>query len=81
MNTDVEQLFQAALHLPEVQRVELAEMLYESLDVVPDSDVAEAWKAEIARRIAAFDEARDPTFTWGEIEEKLTGRLHGPQTD
>lgn len=75
MNTDVEQLFQAALHLPEVQRVELAEMLYESLDVVPDSDVAEAWKAEIARRIAAFDEARDPTVPWQVIERRLMSRL------
>jgi putative addiction module component (TIGR02574 family) len=81
MNADVEQLFQAALHLPEVQRVELADLLYESLDVASEPEVAEAWKREVARRIAAFDEARDRTSSWGEIEERLTRRLHGPQAD
>lgn len=75
MNTDIEQLFQAALHLPEVQRVELAELLYESLDVAAEPEVAEAWKTEVARRIASFDESRDETVLWRDIERRLTNRL------
>ncbi|MGD9644805.1 MAG: addiction module protein [Pirellulales bacterium] len=78
MNTEVEDLFQAALHLPEVQRVELADLLYESLGVAPDAEVADAWKKEVARRIAAFDKANDRTTSWPQIEERLTRRLHGP---
>ncbi|MBX9787662.1 MAG: addiction module protein [Pirellulales bacterium] len=81
MNTDFEQLFQAAMHLPEVQRVELADLLYESLDVAADPDVAEAWRREVIRRLAAFDDTRDGTTRWEEIEERLTRRLHGPHAD
>ena len=81
MNTDIEQLFLAAMHLPEVQRVELADLLYESLDVAADPDAAEAWRREVVRRLAAFDESLDRTTRWEVIEERLTRRLHDPQAD
>src|SRR6266498_3646485 len=44
-----------ALKLPEGERLEVAERLWESLEGAADADAAEAWSAEIERRIGEID--------------------------
>ena len=52
MLTDVSSILDAALHLPNHERAELASRLLESLEpVFADADIESAWAAEIKRRI------------------------------
>ena len=50
MPLSVEQIACEALQLSVSSRVELAEMLVESLDFPEDGDVQQAWKTEAIRR-------------------------------
>ncbi|PAY20122.1 addiction module component, family protein [Rhodopirellula sp. SM50] len=50
------QLTEAALSLPEPQRVELAASLIQSLEPTPDPEANAAWADEINRRLKSLDE-------------------------
>ncbi len=50
------QLTEAALSLPEPQRVELAASLINSLESAPDSEADAAWADEINRRLTSIDD-------------------------
>lgn len=45
----------AALHLPEQQRAQLAHKLLLSLDTQGENEIAEAWRNEAKRRAADLD--------------------------
>ncbi len=45
----------AALHLPEAQRAQLAHKLLLSLETQSEREVAEHWRAEATRRAAEID--------------------------
>ena len=64
-----------ALVLPESERAELASALVASLDGPPDPDVAQAWEAEILRRIDQIDQGEANFLTPEEVIERVRKRL------
>jgi putative addiction module component (TIGR02574 family) len=71
-------LLSKALDLPNRERAEIASRLIESLDESPDTEIEEAWLAEIERRCAAIDRGEAKTIDWelfrGQIEAEFFGR-------
>jgi putative addiction module component (TIGR02574 family) len=64
-----------ALSLPETDRAEIAGALLESLEPPPDADIEEAWRLEVAERMAALDNGRVEPILWAEVRDRLLARL------
>ena len=62
-----------ALKLPERERLEVAERLYESLDGPPDPDAEEAWAAEIERRLRSIESGDAVLIPWEEARRRIMG--------
>jgi putative addiction module component (TIGR02574 family) len=73
MTTAADSLYQAALQLPDRDRAELAAMLIDSIDPTTDADWAEAWDAEIAKRIGELDQGNVKTVPWGTVRQRIMG--------
>lgn len=71
MSDTVETLSRAALVLPPIERLVLAHLLLDSVELEPDPGAEAAWEAEIERRIADFDAGR----TKGIPAEEVFARL------
>jgi putative addiction module component (TIGR02574 family) len=76
MDERSEALLTLAMDLPESARAEIAVALIHSLDPEPDADVEQAWREEIARRMAAFEAGEDASVPWEQVREKLYARLN-----
>lgn len=50
VSSSQQNVFDAALELPEQQRAELAERLWKSLDGASQEQIADAWAVELRRR-------------------------------
>jgi putative addiction module component (TIGR02574 family) len=81
MTRHAEDVLQAALTLPEEERVEIVGMLLESLESSTDSDVESAWKQEVAARVAALDAGEIETIPWSEVRDRLRTRLGDERRD
>ena len=68
-------LIQAALNLPETQRVQIVDALLESLSPDSAEPLNASWLAEIERRSNAIDEGSDTTVPWDEIRTRTRQRL------
>jgi putative addiction module component (TIGR02574 family) len=55
------------------QRLDLIEFLWESLDD-EDVPVTDAQRAELDRRIAAFDQDREQSIPWNQLKAELRQR-------
>ncbi|MGA7990221.1 MAG: addiction module protein [Thermoanaerobaculia bacterium] len=71
-------LRETLLTLPEEDRAWLAAELAASLDGPPDADVAEAWDAEVQRRIAEVRAGKAKLVSWAEASEQLKAALKKP---
>jgi putative addiction module component (TIGR02574 family) len=71
MGETAEQLLKWALTLAESDRASLAGALIESLDTHSDPDAAEAWDAEIQRRVQQLEAGAVKTVPWSEVRERL----------
>ena len=69
------ELKQRAAQLPETERAELALSLIESLDGPGDTDVEEAWRLEIERRIGQIDRGEVELVAGDEVFARLRRRL------
>ncbi|GFO54290.1 hypothetical protein GMSM_12970 [Geomonas sp. Red276] len=58
MKASMKKIVTEALQLPPSMRAMLAEQLIESLDVDDSSELSPAWREEILRRCAEYDEGR-----------------------
>jgi len=67
-----EHVIEAALRLPEKDRQEIAERLYESLDESDDAEADEAWDKEIKRRLKLVEEGKARFLTWDEALRVIT---------
>jgi putative addiction module component (TIGR02574 family) len=76
MNTKADAVLTLALDLPESDRAEVAAALLESLDPPADADVEQAWREEVARRIAAIDAGEVEMVPWEQVREELFARLN-----
>ena len=74
MSTHVTELFAKASILSEEERATLAGLLIESLELEVDSDVEEAWRVEIERRVAELDSGTAETVPWEVIKAELLRR-------
>ncbi len=75
MTTIADDLFTAALRLPEGARAALAATPIDSLDTVADADAEAQWAVEIRRRIAALD-AGASTTPWDEARKLIAAGLN-----
>ena len=74
MSTHVNELFERASVLSEEERATLAGLLIESLESEVDSDVEEAWRVEIERRVAELDSGTVETVPWEVVKARLLQR-------
>jgi putative addiction module component (TIGR02574 family) len=76
LSSDAQQVFEAALRLPDAQRAKLADCLWESVGPTDDLEWEKAWSAEIARRIAEVDNGSVALQTWPEVRQRMQEALN-----
>jgi putative addiction module component (TIGR02574 family) len=64
-----------AFELPMSERAELAHDLLASLDGPADSDVSEAWEAEILRRLDQLDDGTAKLIDRAELSRRMRRRM------
>jgi putative addiction module component (TIGR02574 family) len=73
-----ETLLQEALSLPDDERAEIADALWESLEAAPqepEEDVEAAWRQEVAARVARLEAGGVTMTPWVEIRDRFLTRL------
>ena len=75
MRPQAETVLREALTLAEQERAEIAGALLESLESEPEADVEEAWRQEVAARVAALESGEVETTPWEEIRDGFLARL------
>ncbi len=73
VSATVKHLYEQALDLEEEERAELAGRLLASLDG-EDEGVDDAWRQEVARRMAEIDSGAVQAVSWEEAREQLFGQ-------
>ena len=68
-------VLQDALDLSDEERAEVAAKLIQSLDGDAESDVDEAWAAEIERRCVALDAGETVTSDWDEVRRRIEAEI------
>ncbi|HVT88858.1 MAG TPA: addiction module protein [Tepidisphaeraceae bacterium] len=66
-------VIQEVMNLPESERLELAEALYQSVEGPSDPDARQAWSDEIARRLEKIDSGRGKVVPWEEARRQIAG--------
>jgi putative addiction module component (TIGR02574 family) len=75
MSTELAELKRKAAQLREDERAELALALISSLDGEPETGVDEAWRLEIARRIAQIDRGEVQLVPGDDVFARLRRKL------
>jgi putative addiction module component (TIGR02574 family) len=78
MSTTADNLYQAALQLPEGERADLAAKLMDSIDPITDADLDEAWDVEIAKRIEELEQGSVKAVPWAEARRIIAGDKDEP---
>jgi putative addiction module component (TIGR02574 family) len=74
-STALEKLQSEALSLPQEDRAELAHELLRSLDEPQDVDAAEAWDAELVRRLDSIDAGTAQMIDKDELRHCMKQRI------
>ena len=75
MSATVEQLVQAALALPEEERLELIEVLLDSQDRASNLPFDPAWLPELQRRSDEIEAGTVSTAPWSVVRERVRQRV------
>lgn len=75
MSNTLSELKEKASRLSEAERAELALSLIESLDGPADSNVEEAWRLEIERRVTQIERGEVQLIPGDEVFARLRRRL------
>lgn len=75
MKRDAEAVLKEALGLSEADRADIAGVLLESIEPGEEADVEEAWRREVATRVAALDAGEVETIPWKDVRNRLLARL------
>lgn len=75
MSTKADAVLTLALDLPEQDRAEIAAALFDSIEPRTEAEVEEAWRQEVARRVAAMDAGDVRLVPWEQVRERLVMRL------
>jgi putative addiction module component (TIGR02574 family) len=62
-----------AMKFPEIDRLEIAEALFESIAGPRDIDAQQAWSEEIERRLAEVDAGRATFVPWEQARRAISG--------
>jgi putative addiction module component (TIGR02574 family) len=71
--SDLAEILERALKLPESARAALAGSLIDSLEDEVDEDAEQAWNAEIARRLAELNSGSTTTVPWSQARRRIFG--------
>lgn len=74
------QLFETALTLSDDERAELADRLWRSVDGDTQEEIAEAWAAEVKRRIDMIERGEGHWVSEEEVNRRLDAK-YGPLLD
>jgi len=75
MVTQTEQLYDAATKLPPLERIELIERLFFSLDsVATRQKIDKRWAVEAEKRLAAFEDGKMSSIPADEVFKKLEAK-------
>jgi len=80
MSLTAEQVLEAALALPEAERVEVAVRLQESVGGFADAELAAEWDKEIAERLRAIDAGEVELLSEEDVNNRLRAK-YGPLFD
>jgi putative addiction module component (TIGR02574 family) len=72
MNNAVDQVLQAALSLPEDDRVHLVDALIASFESADSAPFDDAWLQEIGRRTAEYEAGLVQLVPWDEVKKQAT---------
>lgn len=81
MNAKLHQILDDALELSEEDRVNLADLLLESVDFARDFERQAEWEAEIKRRVEEVENGTAKTIPWEEVRRKLFERIRSHASD
>ena len=81
MQRNVQTVLKDAMALPAAERAEIAGTLLESLEPPPEAGIEEAWRAEVAARVAALDAGEVETIPWEEVRSRLLLKLSERRQD
>jgi len=70
---EADKILEEALRLSVGERAKLAASLMESLDAEADEGAEEAWRREVARRLAEIDQDDVQTVDWEEARRTILG--------
>lgn len=71
LSTEAQQVFDAAMKLPDGERAKLADKLSLTLDPTADPEWQAAWGPEIARRIAEVENGTAKLSDWEDVRQRL----------
>jgi putative addiction module component (TIGR02574 family) len=78
LSSEAQQLFEAAMKLPEPERAKLADKLAMTVDPMADPEWQAAWGPEIARRIAEVENGTAKLHDWEDVRRRLWEGLDAP---
>lgn len=70
-----QQVFKAAMQLPESEREKLADQLYSTLEPSADEEDGKEFEALIARRVAEIDEGTAKLVNWEDLQRELQEKI------
>ncbi|HQU41727.1 MAG: hypothetical protein B7Z73_01705 [Planctomycetia bacterium 21-64-5] len=79
LSTEAQQVFDAAMRLPDVERAKLADKLSLTVDPLADPEWQAAWGQEIARRVAEVENGTAKLHTWDELQQIMQEARHAPR--
>lgn len=79
LSAEAQQVFEAALRLPDTERAKLANKLCSTVDPLANSEWVEAWEPEIARRVAEIENGTAKLHTWDELQKMMQEARHAPR--
>ena len=70
-------ILKTAMELSDSERAEVAALLLESLDPGGDTNVDQAWRIELERRMKELDSGAVETISWAEARKRPFQGLNG----
>ena len=77
MTQAAKRIVNAAIQLPESDRLQIVEELLASLEPANDADVDAAWAVEVERRSREIKEGTVRPIPWDEVKSRARERVRG----
>jgi putative addiction module component (TIGR02574 family) len=77
MTRPAKEIVNAAIKLPEKERLQIVEELLASLEPVADDDVDAAWAAEVEKRSRQIKEGTVRPIPWEDVKSAARKRVRG----